>query len=165
MFLSVRWCAEHMTQLSNRKVKVPGQGHVIHSSVCGRSISPASFERFLLNFTQMFLSVRRCEEYKTQLPRLKITGQWIYHGMSCPLHISWTLRAIFIELYQRDYVKSTWPSYLDSRSRSQDKVLWFTLQFVSASYLLKPLNDFLNTLLKCSSQWDSVQSKWPSYLD
>ena len=72
MFLSVRQCAEHMTQLP--RLKVTGQGHVIYPSIRVRSISPASFERFSLNFTQMFLSVRRCAEHMTQLPRLKVKG-------------------------------------------------------------------------------------------
>ena len=40
-----------------------------------RSISPEYFERFSFNFTQMFLSVRRCAEHMVQLPKLKDTGQ------------------------------------------------------------------------------------------
>ena len=56
MFLSARRCAETMTQLRRLKVKVPHQGHVIYPSICVRSISPEPFERFSLNFTQMFLS-------------------------------------------------------------------------------------------------------------
>ena len=50
---------------------------------CMSSISPEPIERFSLNFTQMFLSVRRCAEHMTQLHRLKVTGQ----GISCLLHI------------------------------------------------------------------------------
>ena len=74
MSLSVRRCAEYITQLPRLKVKVTGQGHVIYPSIRVCSISPASFERFSLNFTQMFLSVRRCAEHITQLPRLKVKG-------------------------------------------------------------------------------------------
>ena len=101
MFLSTRGCAEHMTQLPRLKVKVTCQGHVIYPSIRVRSIPPESFERFSLNFTQMFLSVRRCAEHMTQLLRLKVTGQGqgIYPWISCPLHISWTLWTLFIKLH------------------------------------------------------------------
>ena len=82
MFLSVRQCAEHITQLPRLNVKVTGQGHVIYSSIRVRSISPESFEQFSFNFTQMFLSVRRCAEHITKLPRFKVKvieqAQWIY---------------------------------------------------------------------------------------
>ena len=64
-----------MTQLPRLKVKVTGHGHMIYPSIRVRSISPESFERFSLNFTQMFLSMRQCAEHMTQLPRLKVTGQ------------------------------------------------------------------------------------------
>ena len=70
----MRRCAEHITQLPRLKVKVTGQGHVIYPSIRVRFISPESFERFLLNFTQMFLSVRRCSGLITQLSRLKVKG-------------------------------------------------------------------------------------------
>ena len=72
MFLSVRRCAESLTQLCRLKVKVTIQGHGIYPWICVRSISPERFERFSLNFTQMFLSVRRCAEPMTQLCRLKV---------------------------------------------------------------------------------------------
>ena len=143
MFLPVRRCAEHMTQLPKLKVKVVGQGQRIYPSILGRlhiswtfqavfntlhpnvplsvtmcrtydsamqtqgqghvicpsirvrSISPKTFERFSLNFTQMFLLERRCAEHMPQLHRLmvKVVGQgqrntpWI----SWLFHISWTL--------------------------------------------------------------------------
>ena len=69
-----------MTQLHRLQVKVTLQGRVIYPSIRVRSIFPKSFERFSLNFTQMFLSIRRCAEHMTQLPRLKVkvTGQGIY---------------------------------------------------------------------------------------
>ena len=59
MFLSVTRCAEPMTRLHRLKVKVTLQNHVIYPSIHVRSISPEPFERFLVNFTQMFLSVRQ----------------------------------------------------------------------------------------------------------
>ena len=46
----------------------------------------------------------------------------------------------YMLLSKQDGVQSTWPSYLDSRSRSQVKDL--PLNFVSAPYLLNPLIDF-----------------------
>ena len=80
MFLSTRQCAEHTNKLFRLNVRVTLQGHVIYSSFRARSISPEYFERVSLNFTQMFLLVRRCAEHMTQLhvPRLKVTGQGIY---------------------------------------------------------------------------------------
>ena len=77
IFLLVKRCAEPMTRLHILNVKVTLQGNVIYPSIRVRSISPEPFEVFSLNFTQMFLSVRRCAEHITQLPRLnvKVTGQ------------------------------------------------------------------------------------------
>ena len=69
MFLSVRRCAEHVTQLP--RLKVTGQGHLIYPSIRFPSISSESFERFS-SLNQIFLSVRRCAEHMTQLPRLKV---------------------------------------------------------------------------------------------
>ena len=63
MFLSVRRCAEPMTRLHRLKVKVTIQSHGIYPSILVSSISPEPFERFSLNFTQMFLSVRWCAEF------------------------------------------------------------------------------------------------------
>ena len=54
IFHSVRQCVESMTQLHRLKVKVTLQGHGNYPSICVCSISPESFERFSLNFTQMF---------------------------------------------------------------------------------------------------------------
>ena len=55
MVLSVRRCAEHMTQLPRIKVKVICRAHVIYPSIRVRSISPEPFQQFLLNLTQMVL--------------------------------------------------------------------------------------------------------------
>ena len=67
-----------MTKLHRLKVKVTLQGHVINPSFRARSISPEYSKRISLNFTQMFLLVRRCAENMTQLPSIKVTGQVIY---------------------------------------------------------------------------------------
>ena len=101
MLLSVRQCAEPMTQIRILKVKVTLQGHMIYPSICVRSITPKPFERFSLNFTQIFVFVRGCAEHITQLPRLNVTGQGqkIYLLILCPLHFSLALQAIFIKLY------------------------------------------------------------------
>ena len=52
-------------------------GLTLQFHVC--SISAEPFERFSLNFTQMVLSVKRCEELLTPLQRCKVTGQG--HGI------------------------------------------------------------------------------------
>ena len=72
MFLSVKQCAEPITRLCWLGVKVTLQGHVIYPSICVCSVSPKPFERFSLNFTQMFPLVSRCAEHMTQLPWLKV---------------------------------------------------------------------------------------------
>ena len=131
MFLSVRQYAQRMTQLPRLKVKFTGQGHVIYLSIRPRPISPESFERFALNLTQMFLSVRWCAEHMTQLPRFKVKvtgqGQGIYHLIWCPLHISgtlWTVSLNFTQMFLsvRRYAEHM-TQHLDSRSRSQVKVI------------------------------------------
>ena len=70
MLLSVRRCAEYMTQLPRRKIKDTGQGINLEFRV--RYISPEPFVRFSFNFTQMFLSVRQCAELITWLCKLKV---------------------------------------------------------------------------------------------
>ena len=64
MFLSLRRCAKQINQHPRIKFKVTGQGHVVYPSIRARSISPESFERFSLNFTQMFyLSETLCRAH------------------------------------------------------------------------------------------------------
>ena len=73
MSLLVRRCAESMNRVCRLKVKVNFQGHGIYPiQFPVRSISPKAFERFAFNFTQMFLSARRCAENMFQLWRLKV---------------------------------------------------------------------------------------------
>ena len=45
------------------------------------SISPQPFERFSLNFIQMFLSVIQCAEFMTQLCRVKVKVTLQGHGI------------------------------------------------------------------------------------
>ena len=73
MSLSVRQCAEVMTRVCRLKVKVNFQGHWIYPlQFPVRSISPEPFERFSSNFTQTFISARRCAEHMTQLLSLQV---------------------------------------------------------------------------------------------
>ena len=72
--ISVRRCAEPMIWVCRLKVKVNFQGHGIYPlqfPAC--SISPELFERFSLNVTLMFLSVRRYVDHMTQLCSLEIS--------------------------------------------------------------------------------------------
>ena len=48
------------------------------------SISPAPFQRLSLNFTQMFLLVRRCAELITRLCRLSRSRSWDLTTSSSP---------------------------------------------------------------------------------
>ena len=81
MFLTVKQCAGLMTRLRRLKVKVTLHGHVIYPSICVRSISPEPFERFSLNFTQMFLRVIQCAEPMTQLCKNKVNVMLYGHGI------------------------------------------------------------------------------------
>ena len=74
MSLSVRRYAEPMNQVCRLMVKINFQGHGIYPlQFPVRSISPEPFERLSLNFTQMFLSARRCAEHMTQLWSLEVS--------------------------------------------------------------------------------------------
>ena len=95
MFLSVRQCAEFMTRVHILKVNVTLQGHVIYPSIRLCYIYPKYFERFSLNFTQMFLSVRQCAEQMTKLPRVKVTGQG--QGITFEFRV----RSIYPESFER----------------------------------------------------------------
>ena len=107
MFLSVRRCAEPITLL--RRLKVTVQGHEFYPLVSCRLLNfvPTPYlmnpEWFSLNFTQIFLSVRRCAEPMTQLHRLEVRVWEQGHGfntlISCPPLISRTLWTIFIQLH------------------------------------------------------------------
>ena len=88
MFLSARRCAEHMTQLWSLEVNVTVQGHGIYPKVGVCYIPPEPFESFSLNFTEIFLSVRRCAEEMTQLPRLlKVMGTFRGDGIFLPFNL------------------------------------------------------------------------------
>ena len=77
----VRRFAEPMTQLRTGKVKVTLKGNVSYSSIVCLLHILEPFERFLLNFTQMFLSVRRCAESVTQLRSTKVKATLQGHGI------------------------------------------------------------------------------------
>ena len=59
-----------MTQLPRLKVKVTVKGFTLE--LCVHSISQEPLRRFSLNFTQIFLLVKRCAEPMTWLHRLKV---------------------------------------------------------------------------------------------
>ena len=117
-----------------------------------RSISPEPFERFSLNFGQMFASV---DVQPCQL-KVKVTGQG--HGfepwISCPLHISYTPGRIFFKRWS--YVclsetmcrthNSTMPSQGQGHSSRSCLNLEFRLRAVSPI----PVEGFSLTLVKCS---------------
>ena len=112
MALSVRQCAESMNWVYRLKVKVNFQGHGIYPlQFPVRSISPEPFERFSFNFTQMFLSARRCAEYIAKLWSLEVNaivqGHGIYPLSWCLLHISRTLYKLFIKLHTNVPLRET----------------------------------------------------------
>ena len=95
-----------------------------------RSIYPEPFERFSLNFTQMFLFVRRCAEHMAQLCSLKVNvtvqGRRIYPWSWYLLHI----RTIFVKLYSILPLSETMCRTYDSTTLTQGQeytsMLWDT---------------------------------------
>ena len=118
----------------------------------------------------MFISERLCAEHMTQLPRLKVTsqGQVIYPWISCPLHIFWTLRAIFIKLYPNVPLSETMCRTYDSATHTQGQGhtsrscdLLFNLCPLHISWIL--LTIFIKHHSNVFSQWVGVQDPWLSY--
>ena len=55
--------------------------NVVGFTFCARSISSEPFERFIVNFTQMSLSVRRCAETMNRVCRLMVKVNFQNHGI------------------------------------------------------------------------------------
>ena len=72
-----------MTQLRTAKVKLTLKLKVMEFTLqfCVRSMSSEPFVRFSLNFTQLFLSVRRCAEPLSQLRSLKVKATLRCYGI------------------------------------------------------------------------------------
>ena len=87
MFISVRRCAEPMTQLRRLKVRVTVTGngiwhpYLLQLRVC--SISHQTLEGLSLHFDKMFSSVRGCAKHIAQSCKLKakvtVEGNEIEH--------------------------------------------------------------------------------------
>ena len=163
MFVSVRQCAEPMIGYTDSGSHFNVMWFTLQICVC--SISPESFGGFSLNFTQMFRSVRRWAEHITQLPRLKVTGQGIYPWILCPLHISWILKAIFSKRHPNVPLSETMCRTYDLATQTQGQGHTTRSCDLPFNSCLLHISWILYTSLKCSSQWDGVQSTWPSYLD
>ena len=70
------------------------------------------------NYTRMFLSMRRCAESMTQLPRLKVQitvqGHAIYPWISWPPHISRTL-----QIFSLNFIQETMCRIHDTATHTQ----------------------------------------------
>ena len=106
------------------------------------SISPEPFGRFSLNFTQMFLSVRRCAEHMIQLPRLKVTGQ------GHVIYLSIRVRSISPEFFERLSLSFT-QIFLSGRRCAEQmtqlprlNVTGFTLEYRVRPISLEPFGRF-----------------------
>ena len=106
---------------------------------CVRSISFEPFERFMVDFTQMSLSVRRCAEPMNRVCRLKVKVNFQVHGI---YPLQFPVRSISPEPFERFSLNST-KMFLfcetvcrtyGSRFMSQFKVMGFTLE-VGVSYI------------------------------
>ena len=161
IFLSVRRCAEFITRLHRLKIKVTLQDHVIYPSIHGHPISPRYFEQFSINFTRMFLSMKRCaEQNMIQLPRLnvKVTGEGhVIYPSICVRSISPESFELFTSnftqcLSQSDGVQITCPSYLDSRSQVRGYTLEFRVRYISPEPLGRLSLNFTQMFLSVK-QW------------
>ena len=125
-------------------------GFTLQFCVC--SISSEPFERFIVNFTQMPLSVRRCAEPMNRVCKLKVKVNFQGHGIH-PLQFPvrsisperfWT---IFITLHPNvpfgETVCRTHDSAMESRCQCHSSRPWdLPLKLVSATYLQNPLKGF-----------------------
>ena len=85
--------SETMCRAHDSATQTKGQGytsgHVIYPSNRVHLISPEPFDRFSVNFTQLFFSVRRCAEPMTQLHRLNFKViQFTLDFVSTPYHMN-----------------------------------------------------------------------------
>ena len=148
-----RWDNVQNTRLSYTVSRSMSQfkvmGLTFEVGVC--YISPEPFESVSLNFTQVFLSVRRCVEAMTQLPRLqkvKVTFQG--HGIFTLQFSVWShrlssLNIVFFSLKcspHGDVVQNPWFSYAQSMSSSYLKIMELTLQFYVCSISSEPFERF-----------------------
>ena len=119
-------------------------------------------------------SVKLQNKLRTKLLRSQLRSDLINPRIFCPLHISFTPGKCFwiFEPFDRFSVKSSsqwdgvripWLSYTDSRS--QLKVMGFTLEFCLQSMSPLTLKGFVFNWDKFSSQYDSVHDPWLHYAD
>ena len=131
----------------------------VHSSVCSSVTLSWSLHiswtlwKISLNFGQMFASVSQCAEPISQPCQLKVTGPG--HGfepwISCRLHISYTPGRIFFKLCSYVYLSETMcrthnPTMPTQGHGHSSSALVWTLNFVSALYLLYQWKDFKCTI-------------------
>ena len=125
-----------------------------------RSISPIPLEGFSLKFGHMFASVIQYAELINQpgWHKVKVTvqGHMFEPWISCPLCISYTSGRIFFKLWSNVHLSETMcrikNSTIPTQAQGHSSRSWvWALNFVSALYLLYPWEDFLWTLVKCST--------------
>ena len=159
--ISVRRCAEPMIWVCRLKVKVNFQGHGIYPlQFPVRSISPELFERFSLNLTLMFLSVRRYVDHMTQLCSLEVSVTVKVMGFT--LAATYLMNPFFIKLYPNVPLSETVCRSNDSaintlkRSWSHFKVMEFVYPSIW-SYRLSPLN--VTQMLPSVRRWAELMTQ------
>ena len=113
------------------------------------SVSPEPFERFSLNFGQIFASVRQCAEpitHHANKVKVTIKGPKFEPWISCPLHISLTcgFSLNFGQMFSsvgHCAEAITQPCQLMVKVTVESQV--WALNFVSAPYLLYPWKIFV----------------------
>ena len=115
----------------------------------------------------MFLSVRRCVEPMTQLPRLKVVTiqvYGIYPSISCLFNICWTLWNIFIKHHPNVPLSETvcWAHDLATKTQGHNSRSYdLPLNFVSAAKLLDWVN-FTHMFLSVRSAEPMTQLSRPN---
>ena len=111
MFISVRQCAEPMTQLPRPTAKDTGQGQLIYPlTLCLFHIYWTFWAIFIKLRPNVPLSETMCKTYNSDLQN---QGQGHTSRScdkpfnSCPLHICWNLWKIFIKLYSNTPLSHT----------------------------------------------------------
>ena len=146
MFLLVRQCAEPMFQLQWLKVKVTVQGHILNPWILWPLyISWTLWKIFIKFWSNAYLITAVCRALDSTTQTMGQGTPWI----SCLFHISGTFKERLLNLdqmfiwvwryvFSRTYELATKTQGQGHTIRSWD----LPLNWMSATYLLNPLNDF-----------------------
>ena len=151
MFISVGQCAEPITQPSRLKVKVTVEGHEFEPWIsCGFHISFTPGRIFFKRWSTVCLSEVICRTHQLCWFKVKVTIEghqfepWILRPLSCH---SDCLVKFGSNVCLSEMVCRTYNSTMQTQCQGHN---WkSSISFLFAPYLLNPLKDFHETLVKC----------------